>query len=636
MKVHGNVDLRGQSQILNFRPEILAADPAVEALFEGRGWWNSADKALKFYNGTEVVTLAIGGDLSDYIRADGTTSMTADLLLSSADQSGSEANAAISKGYAQQLLAAKQDTVTGAASTIVAADLTANKAVVSDAQGKVVEGSATAAEVGHLAGVTAPLQGQIDGKQAALGYTPLNKAGDNLEGDINAGGHKISGLGAPVAPTDAARQIDIDNALSGLNWQEDVKGVQVDATLDPGVAVKGDRYIVTDVAALHAGFGTIADVANGDIVEHDGTEFVVVFDVSAEGEKANGTLAWDNDSKTYKRLLEGAWGSFGGLSDINAGAGLEQVGNTLNVRMGAGIVELPEDGVGIDLRAESGLALLDADGAESTAADAKLSVKLDGVTLAKTAAGLKVAAAGIGAAEIAAAALGDGLVGGDGSVLTVKAKNAGGIIVDADGAESTAADAKLSVKLDGPSLAKTAAGLKVAAAGIGAAEIAAAALGDGLVGGDGSVLTVKAKNAGGIVVDAEGVSVDNAKLGETFLAKTGDTAADLKVTAAPVAETDVARLKEVTDAKAAMQVVVDAVKANFDASEVVYDGLATVQTTHTIAHNLNNRYPQVEVVDANGDTVLADVTRVDANNVSVTVAPATGVVVIVRGNKKPV
>lgn len=565
MKFHGNVDLRGQSQILNFRPEILAADPAVEALFEGRGWWNSADKALKFYNGTEVVTLAIGGDLSDYIRADGTTSMTADLLLSSADQSGSEANAAISKGYAQQLLAAKQDTVTGAASTIVAADLTANKAVVSDAQGKVVEGSATAAEVGHLAGVTAPLQGQIDSKQAALGYTPLNKAGDNLEGDVNAGGHKISGLGAPVAPTDAARQIDIDNALSGLNWQEDVKGVQVDATLDPGVAVKGDRYIVTDVAALHAGFGTIADVANGDIVEHDGTEFVVVFDVSAEGEKANGTLAWDNDSKTYKRLLEGAWGSFGGLSDINAGAGLEQVGNTLNVRMGAGIVELPEDGVGIDLRAESGLALLDADGVESTAADAKLSVKLDGVTLAKTAAGLKVAAKGIGAAELAAAALGNGLVGGDGSVVTVKAKNAGGIVVDADG-----------------------------------------------------------------------VSVDNAKLGETFLAKTGDTAADLKVTAAPVAETDVARLKEVTDAKAAMQTVVDAVKANFDASEVVYDGLATVQTTHTIAHNLNNRYPQVEVVDANGDTVLADVTRVDENNVSVTVAPATGVVVIVRGNKKPV
>lgn len=565
MKVHGNVDLRGQSQILNFRPEILAADPAVEALFEGRGWWNSTAKALKFYNGTEVVTLAIGGDLSDYIRADGTIAMTADLILSSADQSGSDNKAAISKGYALQLLTAKQDKLTGAASSVAAADLAANKVVVSNAQGKLAEGSATAAEIGHLAGVTAPIQGQIDGKQAALGFTPVNKAGDSFDGDMNANGHKISGLGAPAAPTDAARQIDIDNALSGLNWQEDVKGVQVDDTLDPGVAVKGDRYIVTDVAALHAGFGTIADVANGDIVEHDGTEFVVVFDVSAEGEKANGTLAWDNGTKTYKRFLSGAWGSFGGLSDINAGAGLEQVGNTLNVRMGAGIVELPEDGVGIDLRAESGLALLDAHGAESTAADAKLSVKLDGVTLAKTAAGLKVAAKGVGAAEIAAAALGNGLVGGDGSVLTVKAKNAGGIVVDADG-----------------------------------------------------------------------VSVDNAKLGETFLAKTGDTAADLKVTAAPVGETDVARLKEVTDAKAAMQVVVNAVKANFDASEVVYDGLATVQTTHTIAHNLNNRYPQVEVVDANGDTVLADVTRVDANNVSVTVAPATGVVVIVRGNKKPV
>lgn len=65
--------------------------------FEGRGWWNSTAKALKFYNGTEVVTLAIGGDLSDYIRADGTIAMTADLLLSSADQSGSDNKAAISR-----------------------------------------------------------------------------------------------------------------------------------------------------------------------------------------------------------------------------------------------------------------------------------------------------------------------------------------------------------------------------------------------------------------------------------------------------------------------------------------------------------------------------------------------------------
>lgn len=565
MKVHGNVDLRGQSQILNFRPEILAADPAVEALFEGRGWWNSTAKALKFFNGTEVVTLAIGGDLSDYIRADGTIHMTADLILSSADQSASDNKAAISKGYAVQLISAKQDKLTGAASSVASADLAANKVVVSDAQGKLAEGSATAAEIAHLSGVTAPIQGQVDAKQDKLGYVPVNKKGDTFEGIMNAGGFEITSLGAPKGPNSAARLSDVEAAMAGLNWQEDVAGMQVDATLDPtATPVEGVRYILTDVTKLHANFGTITGVENNDIVAFKGGKFVVVFDVSAVP-NVEGALAWDNGAKKYQRFATGVWAAFGGLGEIGAGVGLTKDGNTLNVNLGAGISELPTDGIGIDLAADSGLRL-----------------------------------------------------------------------VDADGNDSTTSDAKLAVRLDGPTLTKTAAGVKVAAKGIGAAEIAAAALGHGLVGGDGSVLTVKAKAEGGIVVDENGVSVDNAKLGEHFLAKTGDTAADLKVTAVPVAETDVARLKEVTEAKAALQLAVDAVKASIDASEVVYDGLATVQTTHTIAHNLNNRYPQVEVVDANGDTVLADVTRVDKNNVSVTVAPATGVVVIVRGNKKPV
>lgn len=563
MNLNGHLKLLGQGQIKNFLPEILAVDPAGVELFEGRGWWNSVSKTLKFYNGTEVITLAVGGDLGDYLRADGSIAMTGALLLSSTDQSAADPKAAISKGYAETLLAAKQATVTGAASTVVATDLTSNKAVISDAQGKLAEGGATSAEVAHLSGVTAPVQGQLDGKQDDLGYTPFNKAGDSLDGDLNANGKRISGLPVPQAPTDAARQLDIDNALAGLNWQEDVKGVQVDDTLDPGVAVKGDRYILSDTAALHAGFGTIAGVGNNDIVEHDGTEFVVVFDVSAEGAKANGTLAWNNAGSNFQRYLTDSWSVFGGLSSINPGAGIEQVGNTFNVKMGAGIVELPSDGVGIDLHATSGLGLL-----------------------------------------------------------------------DVGGADSTDTDAKLSVKLDGASLAKSATGIKVAAGGIGAAELAAAALGDGLVGGAGDVVTVKAKAAGGIVVDADGVSVDNAKLGETFLAKTGGTAADLKVTAVPVADTDVVRMLELEAAKQEATSASSAVNARLTASEFMYDGLTNVQATHTIVHNLNNAFPHVEVMDVDGATVMVDsIVRTDANTVTVSVLPATGVRVVVRGNK---
>ena len=72
MKHLGHIRLGAGAQIINFLPELRADDPAVGALFEGRGWWNTTTKTLKFYNGTEVVTLATGGSLDDYLRADGT------------------------------------------------------------------------------------------------------------------------------------------------------------------------------------------------------------------------------------------------------------------------------------------------------------------------------------------------------------------------------------------------------------------------------------------------------------------------------------------------------------------------------------------------------------------------------------
>lgn len=42
--------------------------------------------------------------------------------------------------------------------------------------------SATAAEVNYLVGVTSPIQPQLNGKQDALGYVPVNKAGDTMTG----------------------------------------------------------------------------------------------------------------------------------------------------------------------------------------------------------------------------------------------------------------------------------------------------------------------------------------------------------------------------------------------------------------------------------------------------------------------
>ena len=61
-------------------------------------------------------------------------------------------------------LAEKQDIITGGASTIVSANLTANKAVVTTAEGKVGASTVTAEELARLAGVTSNVQSQLNAK----------------------------------------------------------------------------------------------------------------------------------------------------------------------------------------------------------------------------------------------------------------------------------------------------------------------------------------------------------------------------------------------------------------------------------------------------------------------------------------
>jgi hypothetical protein len=59
----------------------------------------------------------------------------------------------------------KQAVITGAASTITSADLTANRALLSNASGKVAVSTVTNTELGHLGGVTSPIQTQLNNKQ---------------------------------------------------------------------------------------------------------------------------------------------------------------------------------------------------------------------------------------------------------------------------------------------------------------------------------------------------------------------------------------------------------------------------------------------------------------------------------------
>lgn len=286
------------------------------------------------------------------------------------------------------------------------------------------------------ADAVAALTTEVDGKQDDLGYVPVNKAGDSVNGNLTFGGTStVKNLTAPTESGDAVRKIDLDNAVAGIakDYQADILGLESDFVDAPG------RYIYIDGSKFATGVAASA----GDIVVVDaaGEITVLAYDVSVEGP---GALVWNREAEGWYQWNGTVWGSFGGLSGVNAGVGLSKSGNTISVNLGAGVADLPTGEVGLDLKANGGLALVDpTSGLDSTATDAVLAAKVTGA-LEVVANGIQVKAAGVTAVELAGSVAGNGLQGGAGTALSVKPKAAGLIVVTADGVDVDAAalDAK--------------------------------------------------------------------------------------------------------------------------------------------------------------------------------------------------
>ena len=93
---------------------------------------------------------------------------------------------------ARTAIAGKQATITGAATTVTSSDLTASKALVSNANGKIDVSAVTSTELGYVSGVTSAIQTQLNGKATAA--------------------TSISGYGI----TDAYTKTEIDNMIGDI------------------------------------------------------------------------------------------------------------------------------------------------------------------------------------------------------------------------------------------------------------------------------------------------------------------------------------------------------------------------------------------------------------------------------------
>ena len=160
--------------------------------------------------------------------------------------------------------------------------------------------------------------------------------------NVDAAGFLLKNLPAPVDGNDAARKVDIENALAGLDYQKDVLSV-----LNAGDTPVAGRYILGTFDT--EGVGSV-----NDIVEYSGDAFTVAYDVSEAGPGALVYNRGAGDNGLWYRWDGVTWEEFQGLSEITAGLGLEKDGNQISVKVKEnGRVLRDADGLSVDV---SGLA----------------------------------------------------------------------------------------------------------------------------------------------------------------------------------------------------------------------------------------------------------------------------------------
>ena len=140
----------------------------------------TASRALISDSGGDIAVSGVTTTELDIL--DGLTATTAELnIMDGVTATTTELNYVDGVTSAiQTQIDSKQATITGAATTIDDANLTASRAVISNASGKVAVSAVTDTELGYLDGVTSAVQTQINGKQATITGAASSITSSNL------------------------------------------------------------------------------------------------------------------------------------------------------------------------------------------------------------------------------------------------------------------------------------------------------------------------------------------------------------------------------------------------------------------------------------------------------------------------
>jgi hypothetical protein len=165
----------------------------------------------------------------------------------------------------QTQIDSKQATITGGATTIVSADLTADRALVSNGSGKVAVSSVTSTELGYVSGVTSAIQTQLGTKLTAS---------NNLS-DVSSTSTARSNLGLAIGTNVQAYDAELA-AIAGLTSAAD-KGIQFTGSGTAGTydLTTAGKALLDDADAsaqrTTLGLGTIATQNANNVALTGGT-----------------------------------------------------------------------------------------------------------------------------------------------------------------------------------------------------------------------------------------------------------------------------------------------------------------------------------------------------------------------------
>ena len=253
----------------------------------------------------------------------------------------------------------------------------------------------------------------------ALDTTP----GQNLDGTGIRENDLIEYIGGPASdPSDSANWIYPHGRVGGVTFGV----ISVTAATDTFV-IEGDQSASFHVGNtfLYSGSGSPGGTGSPSVagtytiqsvtvtstsplttevvVDEDITEDVTGGYVEPELRDGITTLTSNEDDthfgQSYLYVADNnEWVQISGPGNVDAGVGLSYAGNTLNVNLGAGIFELPNDEVGIELyNSASGAIILTTNGStRDNGSDSQLHLLLDGTGgLDQGTSGLKIAAGGV-------------------------------------------------------------------------------------------------------------------------------------------------------------------------------------------------------------------------------------------------